>query len=80
MPVRMAVYQVAKQGTLNSRITTMVTIWKVVFHLPRGPAAITFPCPTATWYTAVLTGASVALTLVSAVDYFVRNRSVFATK
>ena len=34
----------------------------------------------ATWYTGVLTGVSVALTLVSAVDYFVRNRSVFATK
>ena len=28
----------------------------------------------------VLTGVSVALTLVSAVDYFVRNKSVFATK
>ena len=34
----------------------------------------------ATWYTGVLTGISVALTLVSAVDYFVRNRSVFAEK
>ena len=34
----------------------------------------------ATWYTAVLTGISVVLTLVSAVDYFVRNRSVFAEK
>lgn len=34
----------------------------------------------ATWYTGVLTGISVALTLGSAVDYFVRNRSVFAGK
>ncbi len=34
----------------------------------------------ATWYTGVLTGVSVALTLASAVDYFVRNRSVFGTK
>ena len=34
----------------------------------------------ATWYTGVLTGISVVLTLVSAVDYFVRNRSVFAAK
>ena len=34
----------------------------------------------ATWYTGVLTVISVVLTLVSAVDYFVRNRSVFAAK
>lgn len=34
----------------------------------------------ATWYTGILTGISVALTLLSAVDYFVRNRSVFGTK
>ena len=33
-----------------------------------------------TWYTGILTGVSVALTLVSAVDYFVRNRSVFGSK
>ena len=33
-----------------------------------------------TWYTCILTGVSVALTLVSAVDYFVRNRSVFGSK
>ena len=33
-----------------------------------------------TWYTGALTGISVALTLISAVDYFVRNRSVFGTK
>ena len=34
----------------------------------------------ASWYTAALTGISVALTLWSAVDYFVRNRSVFGSK
>ena len=34
----------------------------------------------ATWYTGVLTGVSVALTLWSGVDYFVRNRSVLSTK
>ena len=34
----------------------------------------------ATWYTGILTGISVALTLISAVDYFVRNRSVFGSK
>ena len=34
----------------------------------------------ATWYTGILTGVSVALTLWSAVDYFYKNRSVFATK
>ena len=33
-----------------------------------------------TWYTGTLTGISVLLTIVSAVDYFVRNRSVFNTK
>ena len=33
-----------------------------------------------TWYTCALTGVSVALTLVSAVDYFVRNRSVFSAE
>ena len=33
-----------------------------------------------TWYTGVLTGISAALTLVSAVDYFWRNRSVFGTE
>ena len=34
----------------------------------------------ATWYTGTLTGIAAALTLVSAVDYFVRNKSVFASK
>ena len=34
----------------------------------------------ATWYTGILTGISVALTLISAVDYFARNRSVFGSK
>ena len=34
----------------------------------------------ATWYTCILTGISIALTLISAVDYFVRNRTVFGTK
>ena len=34
----------------------------------------------ATWYTGILTGIAAALTLVSAVDYFVRNKSVFASK
>ena len=34
----------------------------------------------AAWYTGILTGVSVALTIWSAVDYFVKNRSVFATK
>ena len=33
-----------------------------------------------TWYTAVLTGVSAALTLWSAVDYFVKNRSVFSAE
>ena len=33
-----------------------------------------------TWYTAVLTGISAALTVWSAVDYFVKNRSVFSVK
>ena len=33
-----------------------------------------------TWYTGILTGASVALTLWSAVDYFSKNRSVFSEK
>ena len=33
-----------------------------------------------TWYTGALTGVSAALTLVSAVDYFVRNRAVFGSK
>ena len=33
-----------------------------------------------TWYTGILTGIAAALTLVSAVDYFVRNKSVFASK
>ena len=34
----------------------------------------------ATWYTGVLTGVSAALTLLSGVDYFVRNKSVLAQK
>ena len=34
----------------------------------------------ATWYTGILTGIAAALTLISAVDYFVRNKSVFASK
>ncbi len=33
-----------------------------------------------TWYTAVLTGVSVVLTFWSAVDYFVKNRSVFSAE
>ena len=32
------------------------------------------------WYMIALTAATVAMTLVSGVDYFVRNRSVFQTK
>lgn len=34
----------------------------------------------ATWYTGILTSIAAALTLISAVDYFVRNKSVFASK
>ena len=33
-----------------------------------------------TWYTCLLTTGTVLLTLVSAVDYFVRNRSVFGSR
>jgi phosphatidylglycerophosphate synthase len=34
----------------------------------------------ASWYTGILTGVSVALTLWSAVDYFWKNKSVFGSK
>ena len=34
----------------------------------------------ASWYTILLTAVSVLLTIISAVDYFVRNRFVFGTK
>jgi CDP-diacylglycerol--glycerol-3-phosphate 3-phosphatidyltransferase len=33
-----------------------------------------------TWYTCLLTTGTVLLTLVSAVDYFIRNRSVFGSR
>ena len=55
--------------------------WKTTFQMVTIVVILLFNVPCfAAWYTAVLTGVSVALTLVSAVDYFVRNKSVFATK
>ena len=55
--------------------------WKTTFQMVTIVVILLFNVPCfAAWYTAILTGVSVALTLVSAVDYFVRNKSVFATK
>ena len=55
--------------------------WKTTFQMVTIIVILLFnKACFATWYTGVLTGVSVALTLWSAVDYFVKNRSVFATK
>ena len=55
--------------------------WKTTFQMVTVTVILLFnQACFATWYTGVLTGVSVALTLWSAVDYFYRNRSVFATK
>ena len=64
--------KVIAAGPLGKWKTTfqMVTIVVIIF-LNTGCFAA--------WYTAALTCISVALTVVSAVDYFVRNRSVFGS-
>lgn len=55
--------------------------WKTTFQMVTIAVILLFNQPCfGTWYTGVLTGVSVALTLGSAVDYFVRNRAVFGTK
>ena len=55
--------------------------WKTTFQMVTVTVILlTNQACFATWYTGVLTGVSVALTLWSAVDYFVKNRSVFATR
>ena len=55
--------------------------WKTTFQMVTIIVILLFnKACFATWYTGVLTVVSVALTLWSAVDYFVKNRSVFATK
>ena len=55
--------------------------WKTTFQMVTIVVILLFNLACfSTWYTGVLTGISVALTLVSAVDYFIRNRSVFAGK
>ena len=55
--------------------------WKTTFQMVTIVVILLFnKACFATWYTGILTGISVALTLWSAVDYFVRNKSVFATK
>ncbi len=55
--------------------------WKTTFQMVTIVVILLFnKACFATWYTGVLTGVSVALTLWSGVDYFVRNRSVLSTK
>ena len=55
--------------------------WKTTFQMVTIVCilATNTPCFSA-WYTAVLTGVAAALTVGSAVDYFVRNKDVFAGK
>ena len=55
--------------------------WKTTFQMVTIVVILLFnQACFATWYTGILTGVSVALTLWSGVDYFVKNRSVLATK
>ena len=55
--------------------------WKTTFQMVTIVCIILFnKACFATWYTGILTGISVALTLGSAVDYFVRNASVLSEK
>ena len=55
--------------------------WKTTFQMVTIAAILLFnKACFATWYTGILTGVSVALTLWSGVDYFVKNKSVLATK
>ena len=55
--------------------------WKTTFQMVTIATILLFNQPCfATWYTGILTGVSVALTLWSGVDYFVKNKSVLATK
>jgi CDP-diacylglycerol--glycerol-3-phosphate 3-phosphatidyltransferase len=55
--------------------------WKTTFQMVTIAAILLFnQACFATWYTGILTGVSVALTLWSGVDYFVKNKSVLSTK
>ena len=55
--------------------------WKTTFQMVTVCVILLTNTPCfAAWYTAILTGISVALTVWSAVDYFYKNRSVFAMK
>ena len=55
--------------------------WKTTFQMITITVILLLNTPCfAAWYTAALTGIAAALTIVSAVDYFVRNRSVFGSK
>jgi len=53
--------------------------WKTTFQMVTVCVILLTNTPCfAAWYTAILTGISVALTVWSAVDYFMKNKSVFA--
>ena len=55
--------------------------WKTTFQMITIVVLIFFNQPCfSVWYTFALTVISVALTVVSAVDYFVKNRSVFQSR
>jgi CDP-diacylglycerol--glycerol-3-phosphate 3-phosphatidyltransferase len=55
--------------------------WKTTFQMVTITVILLFNTPCfASWYTGILTGVSVALTLWSAVDYFWKNKSVFGSK
>ena len=55
--------------------------WKTTFQMITVTVILLADKPCfSVWYTAVLTAASVALTIWSAVDYFVKNRSVISAR
>ncbi len=60
----------SKLGKIKTTCQMLLIIVSILLNIP----------VFSTWYMIVMSSVVVALTLLSAVDYFVRNRKVFATK
>ena len=60
----------SKLGKIKTTCQMLLIIVSILLNIP----------VFSTWYMIVMSSIVVALTLLSAVDYFVRNRKVFATK
>ena len=60
----------SKLGKIKTTCQMILIIVSILFNIP----------VLSTWYMIAMSAIVVAITLLSAVDYFVRNRKVFVTK